>query len=100
MEPLNPAAITPADMLACYDKSMRGEPLTITEKAVVNRLVKAAAFASQAYERGIDPDQATHAMLRALLCTLVTPLHPDLDYLRAVPASGPTARKRDSIAND
>jgi hypothetical protein len=49
MEPLNPAAVTPADMLACYDKSLRGEPLTITEKAVVNRLAKAAAFASQAY---------------------------------------------------
>lgn len=91
---------TPADdlraaavvALASVDAFMSGMPITDAQKAQSDTLARAASFASEAYRQGYDHDQATHAMLRAFLTALVDPLHTDLDYLRADPAAGTTAR--------
>ena len=60
--------------------------------ALGGRCLTAAVFAAQA-ARLADDDAAPLALLRALLTALIDTLHPDLDYLRADPASGAAARE-------
>lgn len=80
--------------LDAYDKFMRGSDLTDDENTLVTRITKAAIYASAAYAEGMCEGSSTHAMLRSFLCAMIDPLHPDLDYLRTVPASGADMRGR------
>ena len=94
------ATMTPQQLLEVYDKFMSAEPITDAEKEITERTALAAIFGAEAYEKGIDANQGTHAMLRSVLLALIDPLHPDLDYLRADPASGALERaKREEVTN-
>lgn len=84
--------LTPQQMLCAYDAFMGGDQISEHEKQVSGAVAIAASFGSVAYDNGYDSDQATHAMARAFLLALVDQLHPDLDYLRADPASGAIER--------
>ena len=57
------------------------------------RALSAAIFAAEAQRAADDYDAAPIALMRAFLIALIDPLHPDLDYLRADPASGAAARE-------
>lgn len=83
------AALTQAAQMALNtcDRFMSGQPITAAERAIFYRVCLAAVYASEAYERGMQRDGATWAMQRSFLQALIDPLHPDLDYLRADPAS-------------
>lgn len=84
----------PEALLAIYDRFMSGAEMSVDDIATVNKIGKAACFAAEAYQNGMDGGQAVHALLRSFLCALIDPMHPDLDYLRAAPASGPDMRGR------
>jgi hypothetical protein len=90
----NPAQVSPVDMLNAYDRFMGGAELNTLDRAIVNRLTKAGSFAAEAFMYGFDADQGAHALTRAFICVLIDPLHPDLDYLRADPASGAQERAK------
>lgn len=83
-----------ADMLRVWDTWFGGS--AGGDHAAADRLAIAASFAAQAFEHaassGITADGAPTALLRAFLLALADHLHPDLDYLRADPASGEKAR--------
>ncbi|WP_417724606.1 cell division protein ZapB [Salipiger sp.] len=79
-------------MLACYDKDMSGTKPTEAEREVALAVALASSFAAYAYEQGMPGGQNAHALARSFLLALIDPLHPDLDYLRADPPSGQTAR--------
>lgn len=82
----------PRRMLAAYDRFIGGLDMTDEETAIAIAVARAACFGEAAYEAGHDRDQGTHAMARAFLCAMIDPVHPDLDYLRADPASGEAMR--------
>lgn len=63
------------------------------DRAMGRRALDAAIFAAAACNAAPCDDSAPHALLRAFLTALIDPLHPDLDYLRAVPAAGAKARE-------
>jgi len=93
------ATMTPQQLLETYDKFMAAEPITDAEKQVSDAVAVAACFGVSAYEAGMNAHHGTHAMLRSFLLALIDPLHPDLDYLRADPASGAVERaKREEVA--
>lgn len=70
------------EALDAYDAFFRGDKLTRKQKDLAKRVAVASAFGAAAYNRGIDPDQATHAMVRSVLVAIQDPMHSDLDYLR------------------
>ena len=63
------------------------------DKPFNDRVTLAAVYGVAAYEAAPCDDSGTAAMARALLPALIDPLHYDLDYLRADPASGAAARE-------
>ena len=71
---------------------MDAEPLTEAQRALSRHVAMASAYGSAAFMAGIDQDQGTHAMMRALLTALLDPLDPELDCLRADPTAGEKAR--------
>lgn len=80
--------MTPQEMLDAYDKFMSGGEETEEARTVV----VAALMAAAAYERALGSKAGVDAMARAFLLASIDPLHPELDYLRADPASGEVAR--------
>ena len=87
------AIMTPVKMLALYRRAISGDPVTDAERETAHAILAAASFGCEAYHRHVGCDGgATIAMLKAFLTALIDPLSPDLDYLRADPASGPAAR--------
>lgn len=76
------------DALAQLDSLLAGGPDTETTSSIIT----AAIFAAAAYEASVDGGQNTIALLRAFLIALHDPLDPRLDYLRATPDAGQTAR--------
>lgn len=94
------ATMTPQQLLEVYDKFMAAEPITDAEKEISDAVAVASCFGASAYEAGMDAHQGANALLRSLLLALIDPLHPDLDYLRADPASGAVERaKREEVTN-
>ena len=94
--------MTPAQMLAVHDGFMSGKRLSDEEKLQADHVFTAAAFGAEAFDKaaahGLTADGAPVALLRAFLLALVDPLHADLDYLRADPASGAVERaKREEV---
>ena len=63
------------------------------DKQMNDRVVLAAVYGVEAYESAPCNDIGTAAMVRSFLTALIDPLHYDLDYLRADPASGAAARE-------
>lgn len=93
-QPMDTWSRAAAEMLLAWDTWFNG--IGSGDREAADRLSISAAFAAQAFEfaasNGITSDSAPMALLRAFLQSLIDPLHPDLDYLRADPASGDTAR--------
>jgi len=69
--------------LIAYDAFMSGAEITHEQEALARRVAVAGCFGAEAYERGIDANQGTHAMARSFLIALIDPSGTDLDYLRA-----------------
>lgn len=87
-------AAAAADMLAVWNEWLSGRG---GDQEKADRLSLAACFAANAYEVHPFADGAPNALMQAFLQAMVDPLHPDLDYLRAVPESGAIEReKRDA----
>lgn len=84
--------LPPSELIAAYDVFMDGKSIDRAQRLISRDISLAASFAALAFLKGSDPDQATHAMARTFLLALFNPSHPDLDYLRAVFATGKTAR--------
>ena len=57
-----------------------------------NPVMVAACFAAQAADTAFPAEAAPMAIARTFLLALIDPLDPELDYLRADPASGEKAR--------
>lgn len=90
--------MTPAQMLAAYDDFMSGKSIRGDAERVAKAVSQAAAYASTAYDMGMGGGQDGHALARSFLLALIDPLHADLDYLRADPASGAVERaKREKV---
>ena len=86
--------MTPAQMLAAYDDFMSGKHISGDTERVAKAVSRAAAYASTAYDMGMGGGQDGHALARSFLIALIDPLHADLDYLRADPASGAVERSK------
>ncbi|MFG6591243.1 hypothetical protein [Sulfitobacter sp. 1A12157] len=90
-------AITPQEaakvLLAAVDAFMSGEKLTEEQRELERTAVIAGAFAGGAYDRYWPKGGGEyHALTRAFLLALIDPDHAELDYLRADPSAGQTAR--------
>lgn len=83
---------TPTTLLAAYDRFIAAAELTEAERAMADRVAKAASFGAAAYEMAIDQDHGAHCIARAFLAALIDPMRADLDYLRRDPESGAAAR--------
>lgn len=86
-DPITAAAQT---MLDNANNFMGGRPY---DRAMQQRIARAAIYGAAAYEAAPCPDSGTYALLRSFCLALIDPLHPDLDYLRADPAAGAKARE-------
>jgi hypothetical protein len=75
-------------LLDAYDGFMAGKP----ENEYTRSVSTAACFGAAAYEKGVG-GQGVHALARSFLIALIDPTDPQLDYLRADPDSGKTARE-------
>lgn len=64
-----------------------------TTKDQRKRIIGAACFVAMAYERSLALEAAPVAFALAFLKAIVDPLDPELDFLRADPASGAAARE-------
>lgn len=84
--------LTPSQLLAAHERFMSGQPISLSEKTAADSVALAACFAATALNRAMTVESGIAALTRAFLLALVDPLHPDLDYLRADPASGAVER--------
>lgn len=82
----------PSELLAAYDAFLSGAPITAGGEALARAVSLAACFAAAAYDNATPMGHANHALARSFLLALINPAHPDLDYLRADPATGAAAR--------
>lgn len=87
-------AMLPQQLLTAMDKSISGQPMTRDQRAAARRVWAASTFAATAFERSIDASAGAHTLARTFVLALIDPLHPDLDYLRADPASGAAERAK------
>ena len=80
-------------MLDAGDAFMGGRNLTAEQIELERIATIAGAFAAAAYDAHSPKGGGEcHALTRAFLLALIDPNHPDLDYLRADPSAGETAR--------
>ncbi len=79
-------------MLGALDGFMSGSHLTDAENEAQKAVSIAGSFAAAAYEAAPGGGADVHALTRSFLLALIDPTDPDLDYLRADPAAGATAR--------
>jgi hypothetical protein len=79
-------------LLEAHDAFLSGHPLTEGQSERARSVAQAACFAAAAYNAGGEGGQNIAALARAFLLALIDPMHSDLDYLRADPASGRVAR--------
>ena len=88
------AAMNPQQLLDALDQ--------IGETDASNSVLIAGSFAAQAFEAAVESavtrDSAPMVLALSFLLALIDPLHPDLDYLRAVPASGAIERAKREVA--
>lgn len=94
------AIMTPQQLLDAVENF----GITPDSASPANSVLLAGAFAAQAFEKmaahAITRDSAPMELARTFLLALIDPLHPDLDYLRADPASGAVERaKREDAAH-
>lgn len=96
------ATMTPQQLLDCCEKFMSGERIAPEDQELHRAIFMAGAYGAQAFEvaavHGMTRDSAPYALLRSFLLALIDPLHPDLDYLRADPASGAVERAKREVA--
>ena len=78
-------------LLDSYDAYMAAADMDAESMEQFKAVCDAINFGAAAYDVG-HGYQAGHAMGRAFLLALIDPSGPELDYLRASPASGEVAR--------
>lgn len=97
------ATMTAEQLFDCCEKFMSGENIAPEDQGVHRAIFLAGAYGAQAFEvaaaQGMTRDSAPYALLRSFLLALIDPLHPDLDYLRADPASGAVERAKREAAH-
>lgn len=82
------------EMLDAVDTFMSGKPLTVQQQELQDVVTKAGCYAAAAYDQHHPKGGGEYyAMTRAFLLALIDPLSPELDYLRAEPSAGATARE-------
>lgn len=94
-EPARPVTVQEAAkvLLDTVDDFMSGKNLTEDQRELERTATVAGVFAAAAYDAYTPKSGGEiHALTRAFLLALFDPTHADLDYLRADPKAGQTAR--------